>query len=392
MEKGITLSKKGGKFSLRAAYLLYWSAAAAFVPYMSVYFESNSLSGRQIGLLISIPYLVTVVSSLLLSYISDLVKKPALVLQVCTLGFIAAVVYLPSVSGFLMIAFFYFLYAVSSAPMNPILDEITLGFLEDPSQYGKIRLGGSIGWGGTVLIVSYFLYDWNFNNMFLAARIIMILFFVNTFRIPKNRILSHQNTVTLKQLGKFIRKRGVSILLASNVIWAIAEASLTGFLFLHIKGLGGNSVIMGFSMATALLCELLCFMVIDKIESRFKLSNMILAAFVCQFLRLFFLFIIKDPILLIPFQFIGGASFALIWSASVAYINKHADKEISTTAQALKTCATSIGAGISAILGGWIYEIRGSTNLFLYLSIMLLTALVIGLQIYQNRKWVMRNS
>ena len=29
-------SKKSGKFSLRAAYLLYWSAAAAFVPYMSV--------------------------------------------------------------------------------------------------------------------------------------------------------------------------------------------------------------------------------------------------------------------------------------------------------------------------------------------------------------------
>jgi PPP family 3-phenylpropionic acid transporter len=213
-----------------------------------------------------------------------------------------------------------------------------------------------------------------------------------TFFIPKIRVSSSQKTATLQQIGKFIKNRGVAILLISNVVWSISEASLTGFLFLHIKALGGNSVAMGFSMATALLCELLCFMIIDKIESRFKLSTMILAAFVCQFLRLFFLFIIKDPILLIPFQFIGGASFALIWSASVAYLNQHADKEIGATAQALKNCSTSIGAGLSAIVGGWIYETRGSTNLFLYLTIMLLVALLIGIQIYKKRKWIMRKN
>ena len=68
---------KGRYFSLVNAYFLYWSAAAAFIPYMSVYYESRGLAGKQIGLLISIPYMVTAASSFLFGYLSDLIKNQA---------------------------------------------------------------------------------------------------------------------------------------------------------------------------------------------------------------------------------------------------------------------------------------------------------------------------
>ena len=79
-----------------------------------------------------------------------------------------------------------------------------------------------------------------------------------------------------------------------------------------------------------------------------------------------------------PFQFFGGASFALIWSASVAYIDRHADQEMQTTGQALKSGVMSIGSSLSVLLGGYVYELFGSTVLFSGVAAVTFTALLLG--------------
>ena len=371
---------------LRNAYILYWSAAAAFLPYMSVYYESKGLTGKQIGLLISIPYLVTMLSSFLLSYLTDLIKKPLLILRMCNLLFMASIFLLSLANGFFAIALSYLVYAIASAPMNPIMDEITLARLKDPTLYGKIRLGGSIGWGGGVLVISYLLSDWNFSTMFLAAGVLLTLFFVNSLFIQDGKAPGEHAKAHISQVWTLIKKKNMALLLIANAVWSLAESSLTGYLFLHIKSLGGDSVMMGLSMSIALVSELLCFLVIEKIIKKYKYSHVVLAAFLVQLVRFTSLTFIKTPMLLLPFQFVGGASFALIWSVTVNYINKTADEEIRTTGQALKTVVSSIGASLTVIIGGFIYDSRGSTFLFSMLAVMLLFAVLSGLWIIRHRQ------
>lgn len=143
---------------------------------------------------------------------------------------------------------------------------------------------------------------------------------------------------------------------------------------------------MGLSMSIALVSELLCFLVIEKIIKKCKYSHVVLAAFLVQLVRFTSLTFIKTPMLLLPFQFVGGASFALIWSVTVNYINKTADEEIRTTGQALKTVVSSIGASLTVIIGGFIYDSRGSTFLFSMLAVMLLFAVLSGLWIIRHRQ------
>jgi PPP family 3-phenylpropionic acid transporter len=369
---------KGRYFSLVNAYFLYWSAAAAFIPYMSVYYESRGLAGKQIGLLISIPYMVTAASSFLFGYLSDLIKKPSAILRLCALSFMAALVILSRANSFWMTALGCLTYAISAAPMNPILDKITLGLLSDKSQYGRVRIGGSVGWGLGVLVVSYLLSDWNFSTMFIVSQSLLLLFFFNSFLVPRENAALSPSEIKLGYMWAFLKRRGTIILLLANVVWSLAESSITGYLFLHIKMLGGSSLMMGLSMAFAIMSEMIGFLLVEKALKRLKLSTIVVLAYILQFLRLCSLSLIRDPVVLVPFQFCGGASFALIWSASVAYINRHADPEMQTTGQALKSGVMSIGSSLSVLLGGYVYELYGSTVLFSGVAAVIFTALLLG--------------
>lgn len=368
-------------FSLINAYFLFWFAAAAFLPYLSVYYESHDFTGEQIGLLISIPYMVTAASSFLFGFVADLIKKPVMILRLCSLGFLTALILLSRTNSFLMTAFSCLTYAVFSAPMNPILDKVTLDILSNPAQYGRVRIGGSIGWGLGVMVISYLLSDWHFPMMFAVSELLLFLFLINTLIFPMKAALTDHQEIKLKDMGTFIKRKTTVVLLLGNIIWGIAESCITGYLFLHIKMLGGSSLMMGLSMAFAILSEIISFLIVDKVMKRFSLSAMMICAFFLQFLRLCSLSLIKDPAILVPFQFFGGASFTLIWSASVAYINKGVNKEMQTAGQALKSGVMSIGSSISVFLGGYIYEMHGSTKLFSSVVWLIFAAMLIGITI-----------
>ncbi|MEW6651130.1 MAG: MFS transporter [Chloroflexota bacterium] len=364
---------------IAAAYFLYWFAAASFIPYLSMYYESKGFVGKQIGLLIGIPYLVTSISSFLLGYLTDLLKKPVIMLRISSAVLCAALILLSNANNLLMTAFACLIYAISSAPINPILDEITLKNLIDPSQYGSVRIGGSFGWGLGVLGISFLLSDWNFSSMFYIPALLLILFLINTIFISDESGAGKQEKNSMGYIWAFIRKKPTIILLLANIVWGISESCITGYLFLHIKMLGGNSLMMGLSMALAILSEVICFSVVGKLLKRTRLSAFVIAAYLLQLTRLSSLAIIEDPSLLILFQFCGGASFALIWSATVAYINTNVDRELQATGQSLKSMVMNIGSSISVLLAGYIYEFYGSTRLYSCVAFIILIALITGI-------------
>ena len=86
--------------SLWLSYFIYWAGAAAVMPYISVYYESVHLKGSQIGLLSSIPYFLSMVSSIVFAFISDISKQHKLVLRLCAAGMIVVMFIFPSANNF----------------------------------------------------------------------------------------------------------------------------------------------------------------------------------------------------------------------------------------------------------------------------------------------------
>ena len=77
---------QGRQVSMWMAFFVFWGGAAAYLPYISVYYESINLKGAQIGQLNSIPYFVSFFSSIIFAFLSDVTRRHKIVLVVCVLG------------------------------------------------------------------------------------------------------------------------------------------------------------------------------------------------------------------------------------------------------------------------------------------------------------------
>jgi len=380
-------SPKGRRLSLWLAFFVYWGGVAAVLPFLGVFYESIHLSGRQIGQLNSIPFFISLLSSVTFGFLSDFTRRYKLLLRVCALGMIGALFLYPQVRGFAAFFPVVLMYAIFNAPANPILDETSLVSLEDPAKYGLIRLSGSLGWGVIVLVTGILIDQLGLGLpiIFYIHIAFLVLFLMITFIMPKQRALkqTERERISLKELGQVLSRPGFITILFLIVIWGIAESSIQNFLFLHIKFLGGSSTLMGTALSVSLIGEIVIFAMADKIQKRLGSSRMMLAAFLVMFSWLIGLSLIKNPTIIPLFQVFGGAGFALIQSGSVAYVNQHAPRQLGTTAQAVRGGVLSgLGVGVGTLVSGFIYELVGSVALYRIMSAFSAAGFSLGLWIY----------
>jgi len=384
-------TQKGKQASLWLAFFIFWAGSAAVIPYIGVYLESVRIPGRQIGQLTSIPYFVALISSVVFGFLSDVSKRNKLLFRICTIGLIAVLFVYPRARTYSALFPVVLLYSILHAPVNPILDQTSLAALENPGLYGKLRVGGSIGWG-IMALVTGFLID----NLGLGISVIfylniffMALFFFLTAFLPEPELpeQAQGENVSLKKLGKMLLQPGFLLLFLLIIIWGIGESSIQNFLFLHIKQLGGSSTLMGTALSISLVGEIVVFSFADKIHSKFGELRMILLAFVVLILWLAMLSLVKNPNLIPLFQIFGGTGFALIQSGSVAYVNRKAPAELGTTAQALRGGVyAGLGGGVGALLSGILYEFSGSTAMYRTMVFVQLGGLVLGVLIAMRER------
>ncbi|HUV16034.1 MAG TPA: MFS transporter [Pelolinea sp.] len=380
-------SPTGRRVAMWLAYFIYWAGVAAYLPYISLYYESIGLQGGQIGQLSSIPHFITLVSSILIAFFSDKSRRHKMVLSATSIGITVVLFLYPSARSFAAFIPIVLAYSILFAPSNAILDETTLNTLDNPGNYGKIRVGGTIGWGIMVLVTGYLIDHLNIGLMviFYVNIFFNLLFLLIILIMPKTHPRSSisQEQVSAKKVLDMLLQPGFLLFLLVIIIWGIGESSISGFLFLHIKHLGGSSTLMGTALAVSLVGEILVFTFADKIQARLNSQKMLLMAFVVLFAWLTGLSLIRNPNAIPLFQIFGGAGYALLQSGSVAYVNQRAPREIGTTAQAVRGGVFSgLGVGVGSIISGLIYEGSGSVELFRIMSFIVLGGFFFGIVAY----------
>jgi len=378
---------KGIQTSLWLLFFVYWGGAAAVLPYIGVYYESVGLKGSQIGFLNSIPYFVSMISSVIFAFLSDVSKQHKLVLRLCAICLIFVMAAFPSAHSFTTFLPIVFIWSIINAPFNAILDETTLTSLENPGNYGKIRVGGSIGWGLMVLATGFLIDSINkgLNIIFYIHILFLLIFLLFTISLPRRQKASVRpvDKPSFKMVMEMIRQPGFIPFLFIIVIWGMGESAIGNFLFLHIKALGGSSTLMGTALSLSLIGEIITFTIANKIHERIGPHKMMLLSFLVLFAWLMGLSLIREATTIPFFQIFGGAGFALIQSGSVAFVNARAPQQLGTTAQAIRGGIMSgIGVGLGSLISGVIYENHGSVFLFRNMSYLVLAGFLLGIGIF----------
>jgi len=371
--KAFFRTPRGTRAGLWGAYFLYWASLAPFIPYVALYYESINLTGTQIGQLGSIRSMVSFISSILLAFLSDLLRRRKLILRVCVLGMTAALLIFPHAASFVTLIPIVVLYSVFLSPTSAILDETTLETLDNPRNFSKVRMGGSVGWGILVFITGWLLDNAavDLTIIFYLHITLLVLLFAFSWLLPEGDRAPGKKTekVSLKDVWEMLRLPAFLPWMGIIFLWGVGDSSIITFLFLHIKHLGGSSSLMGAVMSAGIIGEIIGFAAAKRIQHKVGTRTMMILSFAVLSFWLIAASYIKQPTLFLFYMVIAGAGFALMLTGSVAYVNQRAPDKIGTTAQAIRgAIQLGLGSGVGALISGALYQAYGSAALYRIMS------------------------
>jgi MFS transporter, PPP family, 3-phenylpropionic acid transporter len=358
-------------------YFLFFAAAACLIPFLSLYYESHGLTGRQIGTLIGLVPVVTLLSAPLWGALADITQNARLSLLLAIGGSWLAVLLMSRFTTFSGLLPAVLLYAFFLSPIVPLIDNTVLaGLGERKADYGKLRLWGGVGWGVAAALLGPVLQraglQWTFYGflLFMAATLVVV------WQMPAIKAPAEQKYGAGLRL--LLASPAFLLLLAVAFIYGISLTVMLNYLFLHLEQMGASRTMMALSLTVATASEIPLWFASAWLLRRWGVRWMMAVALLVTAVRAFGYAVMWTPWLVLPISLLHGPSFALMWSAAVALADRVAPPGLRATAQAFLGAATmGLGAAVGALGGGILYDEVGPALLFHMVGILLLGSLLL---------------
>ena len=366
-------------------YFCFFSAIAALAPFLNVYLQQRGLSGAEIGLIASIPPLISLIANPFWGGIADRWQVHKQVMALCAL-----VAGLLSFTFGWLDGFFALLLAIVAmiffrTPVPALLDSTVLDMVKHTgANYGRQRLFGSIGF----LVVSYgmgqFLVGGELETIFLVHGLLLAVgCALLSLLLPVNRV-AVQGSLLDGLRGLLYQPSYISFTVM-NVLMGIGAAGFVNFVGLRILELGGTEAQIGLGFALNALLEIPIMFRGARLMRRFSLTHLIvigLLGFAVVYMTVAFA---TTPAVILLVMPLLGLFYGGFWMAVVAYANETAPAHLRATGQSLVGAAQGgLGWAIGAILSGLLWDSAGGTAVFVMASL----AMTMGAVIFMvGQRW-----
>jgi PPP family 3-phenylpropionic acid transporter len=358
-------------------YFLFFAGVATYLPYMVLYYQSLSFTGVQIGLLVGIAPLITLVSLPLVTGFADRTNRHRPIMSLSLLVVVSGLVLYPFLKTFIPLFGMAILSAFFFSPVLSLSDSATMFMLGDRKElYGRIRLGGTIGFGIVATVAGALVENYGLRIAFWSAA---SLFFI-TLLVSQRLVHSGEES------GKPADRGRVSDLLRNPhfllflLIGFSAGASLATFniyLFPYMKELGAKESTMGLALTIGTVGEIPVLFFVSRFIKRFKAYALLIFSIAATGLRLLLLAVAPDPIFVLFVQLLNGLNYPLLTVAGVTYADERAPKGYRATAQGLfGAAAGGVGSAAGGFAGGLLFERMGAKGMYLVFCVFVALVLV----------------
>jgi MFS transporter, PPP family, 3-phenylpropionic acid transporter len=365
-------------------YFLYYAALAYFAPFIVLYYQEIQFNGPQIALLAGIPPLITLFAAPFWTNVADSRRMHRQVMSLGILVAIICVLLMQYMSVFAVVlmtvitSFFFF------APVASLSDSATIAMLgADKAMYGRVRIGGTIGWGLFALIAGAMINNYGLKLAFWGFAFFSL---INLFVAQK---LVYDDTVDHKSLSGsgvrfFLVSRRWQLFLVSAFLGGLGASSVASFLAPYMTGLGANESQIGVAIMIATLTELPIFFFGNRLLKSFPAQNLFLFSLGMMGIRSLCYALVKTTFAVFVVQAFGGMIFPAMWLAGVAYADEHAPAGLKSTAQGLfGAMSFGFGAAVGGFLGGLLLESIGGRGMYLVFGFIILSGLA-GIEVLKR--------
>ncbi|HBX68276.1 MAG TPA: hypothetical protein DEH25_02510 [Chloroflexi bacterium] len=360
---------------VRLYYFIVTGAGGFLIPFLSLFYQRQGLSGTQIGLLGTVGALAGMVAAPFWGRQSDRIADPRRLLQAAFLG--SALVYLiiSQQNMFGWLALLIGFNAILGAGIDPISDSMTLGLLKGQQKtgFGSVRLWGSLGWALTVYLSGLLIERTSLMSAFWGFALMMVLtvLVLNWLDLKSNQATDHRSSeakpkISTRTVFALIGQDRalVGLAIALSVLW-ITRSGIYQFQAIYLDQLGAGESLIGLASTLGALVELPGMLLADHLIRRFG-SHRVLGTMFLIYIVMFGIVALFPAIPAILFSAaLGGITFSFYSVGIVVFLSERAP--LGQTATILAIFTSTLRGLISLISGplaGLVFDLFGAYWLY----------------------------
>ena len=345
------------KFKL--LYVFTFASWSCWIPFFGIFLKEKNLGGSQIGYVSSLIWIVMLIFQPLWGIIADNFGK-----KLC---FKTSII----LSGLLLLSFNFFAESLSSIVLctivcslffitvQPLLDTLVLDYISQEKSklsYGSLRFWGAIGAVLGSQTASLVMANFSVNCIFILAGLFLLCCIPFTTNLIQNNSTNSMK-MDFKNINVLLKDSSLMLFLLIIVCISIAQTSIWYYVTVYLKDIGASDYIAGTAITIDGIIELPFYFLAILLFRKFGLRYTILASFLITAIRLFLYAQNDAPVAVLFIELLHGITWALMWIATVEFVNYLVRPEWRATGQSLLWAAYY---GTGQILGniwvGYLYE------------------------------------
>lgn len=352
-------------------YFAFFAIGAMF-PLLSQYLKDIGLDGTQIGIIVSLASLTSILVQPLWGMLCDRTQKTKRILIIIILITACVSLFIPLFKGYYLVILILIVFHLFMSGISPIIETMAVNSDID---FGKIRQWGAIGFAMAVfisgIIADRFGLQWIF--IILSISYIITLFFVKPIELKSQPHLGGH----VKGISQLMKNKKYLIFLISTFFVSGAIEGHNIFFGLLYENIGGS--ITGIGIAFLLFAGSEApFMKWTYIAIRkWGIENILIFSAAISMLRFLWYSTSPSPSFVLVFFIIQGISIGTYLVSAAQFIRENTRQELRATAMAIYASSSmGLGGMVCKFLSGVILDYSGIDTVYLFFSAFTLMGLV----------------
>ena len=366
---------------LSSFYLFYFALLGATAPFLALYFHHLGFSSARIGELVAIPMLLRCVAPNIWGWLGDYTGRRLAIVRVgavCTLLSFSLIFVSQS---YAWLALVMALHAFFWHAVLPQFEVITLAHLRgQTSRYSQVRLWGSVGFILAVVALGRLFEALSLDIYPVAIVLIMAGIIGASWWVPNAQPTSTGERGAGDGFLRQLRSPGVLAFYACVALMQMSHGPYYTFLTLHLESLGYSRGVIGLLWALGVVAEVLMFMAMSRILTRFSVRRVLAASFLLAALRWLLLGSFAEFLWVLLFaKLLHAATFGSFHAAAIQFVQRSFGARQQGQGQALYAALAGTGGALGALYSGYSWNQLGPTLTFSIASLAALAAALLML-------------
>lgn len=388
-------SRKSLNIKYMASQIFYFGAFAAMMGYASVYLLYKGFSNSTIGIILSLCSILAVFMQPALASFADNHKNieiRKIINTIVAIAIILSVALLVIPTNQTLI--FILIVAIFSleTTIMPLINTLAFIFEKYGIQinFGIARGLGSVAYALTSMALGY-IVEWFSPDLLPICYVVfnaLLFIVVHLFVLPKNAQIVNadeeseteaevqENVSLLKFASKY--KKFIVFLLGFVLVY-FAHTIINNFFIQIVTNVGGNSSDMGNAVFLAAMLELPTMAYFTKLSQKVNCGTLIKASIVLFLAKHAITYLATNMVMIYIAQVLQMGAYALFIPASVYYVNCKVDNKDIVKGQSFVTTSMTMSGVFANIIGGFLLDAVGVSEVLLIGVILSLIGAVIVL-------------